>query len=1023
MLRLFSCALLVLCLPSLAGGAPWSLTRPAESFDRHFLTQADAADKIRSSRTLSGGKGNWGISGWLDYDFDIPADGWHQLMVNGNGTGVDYIMDGAPAGTAHNEVRVNATNGTRQPDKVGNFWLASGRHTLRLQRYFWTGFPDVTRIVLERSDGSLGQSVRIWFEKEPAIYAKGQCGNLLVQSGGLAAATQLTAWIWNGSTGTGVRSSRVDIPSGPEIVIRKIALPCDRQGYFRIGFGEGDKRIPTFVLRDIGYEVIDSATPATTGRIEKTLLQEIDMVRMKPGYSSGVTEVIEVASGAYRQSGNTGWLRYQSAHPSLRKIMPEPSWFAYDLQGLKSQNPYIVEVDYPDDALRTFAIALRESKPLSYPIAGGVDSGGEFAPSFRMQTHNLLFWPRSDEVRLALMNAHDGRSAAASRARVYRIDGRLPPLIESGSGGRHFANWYEEGSNFESMYGMPDDSPPGLQTAADRWASAIAWMGGDVLMPTVSVYSFVLYPSQFNLSFSQPPDQDLLLRLILTARKHGLRVLPELHPRADELSWAQPLLPGLSQRLLVSKDGKTSSSLPPLYNPILPANQDWYVGMVGELADRYAGHPALLGVSLRMMQWANPALNNFHSLDWGYDDYTVGRFRKETNIAVPLGNPEDLRRFGERYQWLMKNARSHWVGWRCEKIAQLFERLRDRVRSARPDLVVYANAFDAYPSGFGPAWMEEAGVCPQRMHRIEGVVLVNSLHAYGRRYDRVSSQAARDNLIDPAVSHSMSDASAGAHFLSYARYMESTEAVLPPDRIGFHPNTKQTWMSAAANPAGDFSIERFAIALAETDARFLGDGGNGYSLGQPPLREFLAEYRRIPAVAFSARADARDPVAAWEHRTGAEYWLYLVNRESYPVTVRLDLRGRGELVRVVGVDKYAAGRTAQIIVAPFRVMTFRSSPSVSVASIQTELPPQALAAVATRTRWLEEAAGNDRDSVFSRLDKVEQARLAEAARQAREALDAGRLWRARSLAEHHSLIPIYRKLRRYPPGLDYLSAD
>ncbi|MFN0316755.1 MAG: family 10 glycosylhydrolase [Burkholderiales bacterium] len=1021
MLRVLSLAIL-LCVPSASPSADWSLVRPAESFDRHYLTQPDAKKKIRASHTLSGGAGSWGIAGWVDYDFEVPAQGWYQIKVHGKGAGVDYILDADAPDTVQAEIRVYGTNGTQeQPEKVGNFWLGAGRHTLRLQRYFWTGFPDISRIVIERSSDSLGQSVRIWFENSPPIFAKGQCGNLLVQSGGREGPAQLTAWIWNGSSGTAVRASHLDIPKGLQVVTRKLALPCEQEGYFRIGFGEDGKRIDPSVLRDIGYEVIGTQKAASTARPGKSLAYEIDMVRTAPDYASGPTPVAGTGANAYRQSGSDGWLRFQSAHPSLRKLLPAPSWFAYKLPGLVAQNPYWVEVDYPDDAQRTFAIALREGNPLSYPIAGGVDSGGEFALSNATQTQGLLFWPRGEEVRLALLNAHDGGSAAAARARVYRVEGDLPPMAKPSQGRRHFANWYEEGSNFLSMYGLRDDSALGLQAAAERWASAVAWMGGDVLMPTVSVYSFVLYPSRFNLSFSPPQEQDMLMRLVLTAQKHGLRVLPELHPRADELSWATSSVPDAKARLLVSKDGTTSTSLPPLYNPILPANQDWYVGMIGELAQRYAAYPALMGVSLRLMQWANPALNNFHSLDWGYDDYTVTQFRRETNVAVPLGDPENKDRFGGRYRWLMANAKPQWTGWRCEKIAQLFERIRDRVRSARPDLVVYASAFDAYPSGFGAGWLEEAGICPRRLHRIEGVVLINGLHAYGRRYDRETTQAARDNLTDPAVLRSMSGSGSGAHFLAYARYLEATEAVMPPAQIGLSPNTKQTWMSAAANPAGEHSAERFALALAETDARFLGDGGNGYSLGQEPLRDFLKEYRQIPAVAFRPRADARDPVAVWEHRTQDGFWFYLVNRESYALTVTLDLSGPGNVVHLASGEVFPSGVARRIVLAPYRVLAYKSAPSVSIASVRTDIPPQARALVAARTQWLEEAAKSERESLFSVLNKTQLNRLMQTAEQTRTEFGLGHLWRARTLSEHHTLIPVYRKLGRFPPGLAHLN--
>ena len=132
----------------------------------------------------------------------------------------------------------------------------------------------------------------------------------------------------------------------------------------------------------------------------------------------------------------------------------EPSFFAYKFMVPEPQKLYLAEIDYPDDAFRTYAIAVRDSVPADYPIAGGVDTGHEYPLTNGMLTHSLLFRPNSTDLRLLVANARDGVRAAAAKIRIYRVEGdALPPLLPTPDEGRGFANWYEEGSNFAGMYG------------------------------------------------------------------------------------------------------------------------------------------------------------------------------------------------------------------------------------------------------------------------------------------------------------------------------------------------------------------------------------------------------------------------------------------------------------------------------------------------------------------------------------------------------------------------------------------
>ncbi|HWI15679.1 MAG TPA: family 10 glycosylhydrolase, partial [Burkholderiales bacterium] len=890
-----------------------------------FTQKADGAARVRASGNLGG------VAGWFEYDVDIASDGWYALVLNGNGWEAEFFIDPKgddPARAAY--YQANSAGLDSGLDKVGNFWLTRGRHTIRLQHQYWTGFQGITGLSLQPAgDESVARTARATLLSRRASFRVGECPDLEIAYGPRRTPGVLPVHWLNVESPT-LRTSTVSLPATPTPQKMRVPVPCSAEGNFQYYFNGGPDKIGNRDVQPISYEVIDTRrAPQPGGELKKELVFDVDTTATAPDYAAGETRVVRKPFGAYRESDDRGWLDYLHSRVKLG----EPSWFAYVLKGVAKQQPYLVEVDYPDDADRTFAISLRESDPLSYPVTGGVDSGGEFALTQRMQTQSLVFWPRASDPRIAFITARNGKTAAAARIRVYRITGPLPALVEAPTG-RRYVNWYEEGSNFFSMYGAPGQTPAGSRAALERWAQALAYMGGDTLWPTVAIYSFALYPSVYHKSFSRVWEHDVLRQTLLIAEKHRLKVVPELHPRADELSWPYANGPDPKANRLVSRNGATHDDLPPFYNPLLPANQDWYVDMIGELVDRYGDSPALDGVSLRFMQWKNPALHNFHSLDWGYDDYTVAQFTKDTGIQVPAGN--DAGRAAARYRFLMSNAREQWIAWRCRRVAQLLTRIRDRVRKARPDLTVYVPVFPMTEAGStynrGTAWLREAGLDPKLISAIDGVALVNALHTYGRRADADTNALLRGNLTAPAQVHALAAPGQAARFLPTASYFEGTEAIVPAEKLGFPANTRKTWMSAVVNPAGRSYLERFAVLLAEADALMLGDGGNAYTLGQPELREFLAEYRRLPAVPFRPRADARDPVAIWEGESGGNYYFYAVNRTARPVIMRMSFSGSGALRRLAD-DAAAplAGNGLEAQLAPFQLLAYRTSSSLRIA--------------------------------------------------------------------------------------------
>jgi hypothetical protein len=989
----------------------WSVTRPAAEYDRGKWMVPGAEAKVKAAGNLGGWmkQGDWfGLTGWVEYDVDVPQAGWYELLVTPSSGGIEYTIDGK-------DYTYDDGGGDHggHDGKVGNFWLAEGQHTVHVQRLIWTGFNPVSAITLSQCPPQLAKSVRIVMRNQSTILRQGEKLEMRLYGGGPDVSGTLTARVENTATHA-VQTFPVNLPEGPEPTLVTLPIPCAEEGFFRLTWLIGDQALDTRDARALDYQVIDTTpVPHAGGDVTKSLIQEIDCVATEPDYvMGGDTTIVHKDFGDYRESGDIGYLEGEGNIP---REDPRTSFFAYKVTVPEAEKPYILEYDYPDDQYRTFLAVIREAATDTYPIASGPDAGGEYPVTNTMLTHTILFWPHTTDLRVVFLVPQTGRRAAVSKLRVYQVQGDLPLLKTPPSGGRSFGNWYEEGSNFEAVYGAPDRGPQGITVAADRWARSIAYMGGDLLAPTVSVYQMLLYPGNYHTSFGGPFSYDTVRVILDKCEKYGEKFFADFHPECRELAWPYLDTPGPAPNIPISKDGKPAEGvMQPKYNPLFPQVQKWYLGMIGEFADRYKDSPALEGISLRLMTWDNPGLNNFHSLDWGYDDYTIGLFEKDTGLQIP-GAADDPGRYKARYDWLMANAKEQWINWRCDKIVELYTKIRDRVRQARPDLKVYLPLFGGFPDD-----LRDAGLDVQKLNAIDGVCVIDALYGYGRRQmgGRLEELQMRDNLVNPVNLDWARSAQPTTGYLFGAGYFEATETVAEAKDMGFPPDAKWGWISGVCNPAGRNYLERWVLPLAQDDANLLMDGGNAYTLGQPELQEFLSEYRALPPAHFTPREDARDPVAVWELKMPQGLLFYAVNREPYGAKMTMQLGGSGKITRLAtGEAVPPEGGVLSFDLLPYQLLTFKATGTLSLTRVGTEPSAEGLALVGGMVQWLEQLAGQAQQGQLNPAPNADQvAALGKAAQEARVDFDAGHTWAARTLIESSRLFVIYQAVKQYPPS-------
>ena len=108
------------------------------------------------------------------------------------------------------------------------------------------------------------------------------------------------------------------------------------------------------------------------------------------------------------------------------------------------------------------------------------------------------------------------------------------------------------------------------------------------------------------------------------------------------------------------------------------------LGVLRELAARYAGHPAFAGLAVRL---SADGYAQLPGPDWGLDDATIARFQRDTNLRVPGSGP---RRFAERAAFLAEPPhRQAWLQWRCGQLAQFYRRAAEELAALRPNSRLY----------------------------------------------------------------------------------------------------------------------------------------------------------------------------------------------------------------------------------------------------------------------------------------------------------------------------------------------
>ncbi len=844
--------------------------------------------------------------GRLDYDFEITESGWYVLEQQGapcewgRNIYVDGVLELDKLETEEDDILPGVPK-NKAWHKEGNFYLTKGRHSLGYERTSFPGaFPQRWRLV--PSDGTVRGTVRLELSTDVV-----RTDDEFVISARLGTKTPISYEIV--AMGLSLDETNVltvvEMPARGTPETRKISVKApSKQGIYRVTVRENGVVGWKSDVSAKDLVVIGRKPEAVGETLKKTLVVDIDCVKTAPFVErDGATRIVKKPYGTYRESSGAALV---------------PGWgvdgFSYNYQIPDTKHTYLLEVTYPDDAFRSIGFWSNDAGPIGGKtqrqagqiLTGGVETGGQYRNTMSMLTHEAFFYPTGTNIVLAIANMNSGSRAAASRIRVYRIDGPLPAAPEGTRRGRLAGAFFEENGRWRRFFGEGNDANPrkhrlteNLRTM-ERWGEWNRFAGVNTMSPSVCAYAGVHYPSKVVSGSHVSPENEMRM-LALIAEKYGNVFIPHVTFHGDavfdrrmgitengrELSFADPDV------IEWSKEGKTVIAWRQWsYNCLHPKVQAYLLAAVDEIVEMLADTKSFQGLSLRIpLGWQFTGITGLNNDNYGYGDWTVAEFTKDTGIVVP-GKAEDPKRFGERHAFLTSpEHRAEWIKWRTGRIKDYYRRIREHLNAKGGNRELY---FSWWSSGKGTMTeeMTECGLAPEAWRDEPGISFFGQQVFFGRRcFTPLWSLMLQHRLYDP----------------DYLGMSESGRRAIGVYSDYYEPNNHFGWEKFggadytafdALEPAGFYERQSYAVPLAMIDAGVFFSGGNGWIFGTPAkTRGFMREFLALPSERFTSVPNVpQDPVVVRERLTKEGRFVYFVNGSDVPVDVSFNLKGRGKLV-------------------------------------------------------------------------------------------------------------------------------
>ncbi|NOY79856.1 MAG: LamG domain-containing protein [Kiritimatiellaeota bacterium] len=765
-------------------------------------------------------------------------------------------------------------------------------------------------------------------------------------------------------------------------IIKALEFTPERAGIYSIRISRGGRTVKFVQGFAVGPAPLRRGRPVVAGHepADLRLLEEIDCTE-NPGPAKyrddGECRVVQSEIGAYREA-NTA----------------PASGFAYRFQEIEHpERPHWLEIEYPDDKPRTFFVAVFQEKDGHVDAKGldtiGVITGVHHPLTMKMQSKRLLFWPDSKNIMLGCYSYREYKGQAGpalARIRLYENSGPLPIrgiTRPPGYPERRIGLWQEDPSMTAAVWFNQDTMHDEVDLSYwhTKWSRAIEYLNfsgqnlwnmlvfdydGDTALDTH------LVPQSWRASGSGrvPGWADLgavmldregveFFAAVNPTRRAFDKMIPAENRRsADNMRHVSARGAALVE-CIAANDYYTET-----YNPLHPVVQEQYTKMVRLYTEKFGKYRRFKGV-----HFLSTAKSNlyFHSLSEGYGDYNLRLFETETGVRVPVdGNAP--RRYSQRHDWLMANAREEWIAWRAKKLLEFYRNLSEIVRENDKSrrLIISLRGGTVRPQEKWPLkgsslyeYWRECGIDLKLYENETGILLVPALVPNrGRIYAEGQAGAYRDQYNWrytsfseelPNVLGRFEDRSAMISYHSNLEMLPHTKQKVPSYWWAFGSWGGRTngpiHCFSTPQPSEEFVLEHLTHVLAGSDPRWIMHGWWGCPDNGDiaTFARFYTAFRSIPAVNFEDVPGAADPVRVRFWRGNGESFVYLVNRESYPVQYSILLGGVTRLTNTregTAFNPVPDGDRSRLDIAltPYEVVCLRGNGTVRIFDTDFTIP-------------------------------------------------------------------------------------
>ena len=698
----------------------------------------------------------------------------------------------------------------------------------------------------------------------------------------------------------------------------------------------------------------------------------------------GSGRVVDSSLGKYRETGNENRNSFVLRLPKLTNPL----------------RYHVLELVYPDNARRTFGVTLY-SAGNGIVIGGqmngtGIFTGGVHPITNTLQTKRLLWVPYSEDVMLVCENygaQYSDRGGALSKVVVYEVDSDLLPGLPDLPDGRKIGVWDEDCTMDATWFNMP-------YLLKDKGVDLEFWREkGERIAEYAHHMGYNLWTIQFMEYYGDRTGADLSLRQLRPMKVPGTQ--GHIHGCVDILArvferekihfygrlgmdpfrgYSRGIIGGEACMAkdsadfarrgkdaveLVNKNGQIDRNA--LMNPFHPRYIEGMKHILAFYRDRYQDNPMFAGITFR----DTATIHSLKNLDYGYDDYTISLFEKETGIAVP--DVKDGTRFYFRWKFLTSiKMKEQWVAWRCRKFAEVTAELLRELRKGnnRLRLQLWADCITVLGNGWKKSYsperdLREAGFDPALLEKLEGLDIVPLIRPDYQRVHGLSSKVSEEYLVNgqhfadlfSGTPHRTLNMMLHNNLENYpSRHCSLPELFFPTADwvVRKKPLHFFSWCNAYPNASRALLPLTRQLANRDIDEIQIGWWGNPDSGVTDQYRLFNQAFRLIPNVRFKSLAKESDCVALFVH--GKDF--YAVNRMPYPVSV--EMRSGGTFTDVVSGKRYtAAGKIAKFTLPGQGLRVFKGDKAFVPGISRQTLSPEGIRFFTHAAKRLEFAAKND----------------------------------------------------------------